>query len=176
MTRCPGTTLARPCRRIVFTFESCDQGWGGNESHGKYQGSYTWFEFGSERCNKTAGQDQPSFDVSDLATIYPEVQGTDELAHNHALLAPDHVEIQRNVKADREVKQHRVVWSRTDDIDPESDEAQQLAEIGRGKATGSGRLVRELKLGDIVTVWAKARFPGWVNHVHRAKVDVYWAV
>lgn len=58
----------------------------------------------------------------------------------------------------------------------ESPEVTALAEIGRGKATGDGEFVRNLKLGDIVTVWAKARFPGWVNYVDRVKVDVYWAI
>ena len=79
-----------------------------------------------------------------------------------------------------------MVWSYTDDIiyppSEESDEpvdirvVSELEECGRGKSTGDGEFVRNLKLGDIVTVWAKARFPGWTNHVERVKVDVYWAV
>lgn len=79
---------------------------------------------------------------------------------------------------DRTNKEHRVVWSYTDDI-PHSTLTQlglSLEERGRGKATGNGEFVRNLKLGDIVTVWAKARFPGWVNYVENVKVDVYWAV
>lgn len=87
---------------------------------------------------------------------------------------------------DRNMKEHHVVWSYTDDIIyPNSDDSDesidirvvsQLEDCGRGKATGDGEFVRNLKLGDIVTVWAKARFPGWANHVESVKVDVYWAV
>lgn len=39
-----------PCRKIVFTLKSHDQGWGGQrEQRGTYKGSYTWFEVGQER-------------------------------------------------------------------------------------------------------------------------------
>jgi hypothetical protein len=51
-----------------------------------------------------------------------------------------------------------------------------LEEQGRGRDTGTGEFVRNLKLGDVVTVWAKARFPQWVNVVEQVKIDVYWAV
>lgn len=51
-----------------------------------------------------------------------------------------------------------------------------LEKIGRGSETGNGEFVRNLRVGDVVTLWAKARFPGWVNMVQRAEIDVYWAV
>lgn len=53
---------------------------------------------------------------------------------------------------------------------------ERLAEEGRGRRTGDGRFVRSLQLGDVVTVWAKARFPHWANHVRKITVDVYFAV
>ena len=53
---------------------------------------------------------------------------------------------------------------------------ERLALEGRGRRTGDGAFVRSLQLGDVVTVWAKARFPHWVNHVARVTVDVYFAV
>ena len=59
----------------------------------------------------------------------------------------------------------------TDDWDEDS-----LEEEGRGPQTGNGEFVRSLKLGDIVSIWGKARFRGWVNHVQKVKVDLYWAV
>ena len=71
---------------------------------------------------------------------------------------------------------HTITWSWLDDIDPKSDEADDLVLFGRGKETGDGEFVRNLKVGDVITVWAKTRFPGWVNNVYSVKVDVYWAV
>lgn len=48
-----------PCRKIVFSFKSHDQGWGGTrEQKNTYKGSYTWFEAGKERL--TAFKDFPS--------------------------------------------------------------------------------------------------------------------
>lgn len=39
-----------PCRKIIFTLKSHDQGWGGQrDQRGTYKGSYTWFEVGQER-------------------------------------------------------------------------------------------------------------------------------
>ncbi len=78
--------------------------------------------------------------------------------------------------ADTDFHEHRVTWSWTDCVDPDSDEALELEKQGRGKATATGEFVRNLKLGDVVTVWAKSRFPGWVNYVKSVKVDVYWAM
>lgn len=96
----------------------------------------------------------------------------------HPLCADDNLKVQSNVTADRDWKTHRVVWSYTDDIDPERDveAAVKLEEQGRGKATGDGKFVRDLKLGDVVTLWGMARFGGWVNKVESAKIDVYYAV
>ena len=72
---------------------------------------------------------------------------------------------------------HRVEWRATDAIRPDLPEAVELLGAnGRGTGTGNGRFVRELKLGDVITVWAKARFPAWKNYVESVKVDVYWAL
>lgn len=42
---------AHPCRKIVFTLLSHDQGWGGGQSIGHYDGSYTWFDVGKEELS-----------------------------------------------------------------------------------------------------------------------------
>ncbi|KAF6792649.1 hypothetical protein CMUS01_16143, partial [Colletotrichum musicola] len=57
-----------------------------------------------------------------------------------------------------------------------SPEADRLVDFGRGRGTGTGRFVRSLKLGDVVTVWGKARFGGWTNNVEFVKVEIYWAI
>ena len=85
-------------------------------------------------------------------------------------------EIQRNKLATKDFQEHVVTWRWTDDIDPDSEEGQHLDDIGRGKESGTGEVVRSLKMGDVISVWGKARFAGWTNNIERVKVDVYWAV
>jgi hypothetical protein len=187
--------LAQPCRRIVFTIKSEDQGWGGDiDDHNTFKGSWTWFEAGLERWCKTSPahatppekqtqQDQQSQQLSlnldGLCTVFPEVKRERErYTFDHPLHPREDLKIQCNRTASSEPEVHRVVWSYNDDIDPTVDvkAAQELALKGRGIATGNGKFVRDLKLGDVVTVWAKARFGGWVNHVHFIKMDVYYAI
>ncbi|KAK4103349.1 hypothetical protein N658DRAFT_494680 [Parathielavia hyrcaniae] len=193
----PIPLLAHPCRRIVFTTRSHDQGWGGDHNdRGTYYGSWTWFEAGLERwCRQpnpaqtAAQQQQPSLKLDDLCTVLPEVvvterrpdsqsQSRDAYAYNHPLHPREDLKIQCNKTAEREPTVHRVAWSYADGIDPERDveAAERLAEQGRGKATGNARFVRDLRLGDVVTVWANARFGGWVNTVQSVKMVVYYAV
>ncbi|KAL2268843.1 hypothetical protein VTJ83DRAFT_3689 [Remersonia thermophila] len=183
----PTSLLAHPCRRLVFTFRSHDQGWGGDpDCRGTYRRSWTWFEVGLERWCKpnpeSAPQQQlPSLNVADLCTVIPQVQprpNGNGYRFGHPLLPAPHLKIQCNVTASDHEKEHRVVWSYTDEVDPERDveAAEALDEQGRGKATGDGKFVRDLKLGDVITVWSKARFPGWANHVQHVKLEVYYAV
>lgn len=40
-----------PCRKIVFTIKSRDQGWGGGASRGTYNNSFTWFDAGLEKVS-----------------------------------------------------------------------------------------------------------------------------
>ncbi|KAK4236019.1 hypothetical protein C8A03DRAFT_17285 [Achaetomium macrosporum] len=192
----PVSMLAHPCRRIVFTIRSHDQGWGGDyHQRHTYNDSWTWFEVGLERWCRTrpgspgaAGQQQaiqqhsrPSLQLEDLCTVLPEVEWNGEAedyVFNHPLFPREDLKIQCNRVADGDSRTHRIIWSYTDDVDPERDveAAARLNEQGRGSATGNGRFVRELKLGDVVTVWAKARFRGWANHVESVKLDVYYAI
>lgn len=42
----------RPCRKIVFTLTSHDQGWGGGPAaQGQYDGSFSWFDVGKEEMS-----------------------------------------------------------------------------------------------------------------------------
>lgn len=196
--------LANPCRRIVFTIVSHDQGWGGDPySRGTYRASWTWFEVGLERFDAGSGKkeehkeqgeakdrmgspttkeetepevQQRVFTKEKLRTVLPEVMGDGETLH-HPLHPVEELMIQRNVTADHDHREHHVVWSYDDGIDAGSPVAQEaLGAKGRGLGTGNGQFVRDLKLGDVVTVWAKARFPQWVNYVEEVKVDIYWAI
>jgi len=191
---CPISLLAHPCRRIIFTIRSHDQGFGGDlGAQGTHNSSWTWFEAGLERWCKTspaqtspAGpppqqEQHPSLTLDSLCTVYPEVKwdaAAENYAFEHPLHAREDLKVQCNVVAEREAQEYRVAWSYTDDVDPERDveAGVKLAQQGRGKATGNGKFVRDLRLGDVVTLWAKARFPSWANFIESAKVEVYYAV
>ncbi|EGX90207.1 hypothetical protein CCM_06626 [Cordyceps militaris CM01] len=81
----------------------------------------------------------------------------------------------RNKRAHRDWQDHVITWTCYDDVKSDSDAGQALEENGRGRETGDGEFVRSLKVGDVVTIWAKARFPGWTNNLRAASIDVYWA-
>lgn len=214
-----------PCRKIVFTIKSRDQGWGGPVGcRGTYKGSSTWFDVGLETVSATRGgrfiyspitqidraeqnihvepepsaQSQiPHFSIPDpaskskdseifcttrtitpvterrvAATEPPEVKAN--FRHN---LDPSLDCLQKNKTAVKTVIEHVITWSCTDDVmDPDSVDAKKLDELGRGRETANGEYVRGLKVGDVVTVWGKARYGGWVNYVEEVKIEVFWAV
>ncbi|RYP40585.1 hypothetical protein DL767_001585 [Monosporascus sp. MG133] len=182
----PVPSLEHPVRKVVFDIVSRDQGWGGErESHGTYNHSYTWFDAGLERFDPTIKYRQnPNYDERNIPTcairpLWPvsvrsEPDGPARY-HHDLLPSPEHC-IQHNKLAGRPFQHHHVEWKATDDIDPQSTAAEQLESAGRGRATGNGEFVRNLKLGDIITVWGRARFGRWSNNIERVEVKVYWAV
>ncbi|KAI5924496.1 hypothetical protein F4810DRAFT_663910 [Camillea tinctor] len=188
----PKDTLEHPCRKVVFDITSHDQGFGGEAAtRGTYNRSYTWFDAGLDRfdasnecpqdCKERTEPQRADHAAEMIPTcaIRPVWPPLNEAAtdYDHALHSPpDHV-IQRNKVAVKEWQDHHVEWSRADNIDPESTAGQDLETVhGRGAATGNGEFVRDLKVGDMVTVWGRARFGAWKNFVKTATVRVYWAV
>lgn len=171
-----------------------------------YKSSWTWFEAGLERFDSkqhceciaprtssfarlmTAGDKNcvsdlrynsstapaPDLPLCSLRSVIPQTEAGEkegERKYVHKLAANPQHEIQRNRLATREWQEKEIVWSWTDDLDEDA-----LDEEGRGRRTGNGEFVRSLKLGDIVSIWGKARFHGWMNNVQKVKIDVYWAV
>ncbi|KAL5611475.1 hypothetical protein BROUX41_000923 [Berkeleyomyces rouxiae] len=173
--------LLRPVRKIVFTICSHDQGWSSNyrEPENEYAGSYTWFEVGLERFAQ--GDDEQINDIHNLAdtrTVIPKALIDGDVTRldlgRHSI--PDDNLIQKNRHANRKTTEHCIEWRWDDDIEPDTKRATtELQQKGRGLTTGTGKFVRSLQAGDIITVWAKARFPGWRNEVESVAVDVYWA-
>ncbi|KAG5952893.1 hypothetical protein E4U57_005767 [Claviceps arundinis] len=100
----------------------------------------------------------------------------DMYGYVHPLNAPSEWLIQCNKTATGDWQEHTVTWSYLDDVNPNSDAGTALEDRGRGRSTGDGSLVRSLRMGDVITIWGKARFPGWVNSIEYVKVEVYWAV
>jgi hypothetical protein len=191
-----------PVRKIVFTIRSKDQGWGGRtEDANTYQGSFTWFDVGKERFEAIDTNERPALPVPPiilrqselgiggrrgsfpicciLRLVNPQVlsntTGTSTGMISHALL-PSETKLQSNITASSITKEHIITWAYNDNIVPESAEGDELEKQGRGRSSGNGEYVRNLKLGDVITVWGKARFPGWSNNIEEVKVDVYFAV
>lgn len=58
-TGSPDEFLEHPCRKIVFSMRSRDQGWSGDRAnHGTYKASWTWFDAGLERLDAVVGEDE----------------------------------------------------------------------------------------------------------------------
>lgn len=70
-----------------------------------------------------------------------------------------------------------VEWNYDDDVDFEDEVVvKKLYDVGRGEQMGNGEFVRNMRIGDVVIVWGKMRFGGWINNILLVKVEVYWLV
>ncbi|KAI1263866.1 hypothetical protein F5Y18DRAFT_118446 [Xylariaceae sp. FL1019] len=189
----PPSSLEHPFRKVVFDITSHDQGWSAEVAdHNTFRPAYTWFDAGVDRFDKShACSDSCEANASSstrkvpttcaIRPIWPMLEESEgsvnsEAGYHHELHAAGAHRIQCNRHADRNWQHHHVEWSSTDEIDPDSTAAVALVENGRGHATGDGSFVRNLKVGDMVTIWGRARYAGWVNHVQKIEVRVYWAL
>ncbi|KAI1427395.1 hypothetical protein F5Y12DRAFT_169990 [Xylaria sp. FL1777] len=187
----PPSTLDHPFRKIVFDIVSRDQGWSDAiDTHGTCRSSWTWFDAGIDRFDKAhtcSGENDERSETEGsnssekvpttcaIRPIWPPLKETSS-EYDHQLLPTADHRIQCNYVADHEWQHHRVEWSCTDNIDPTSNAGKELDSVGRGSATGDGTFLRSLKVGDMLTVWGRARFPGWMNSVQKVQVEVYWAL
>lgn len=195
-----------PFRKVVFTIKSKDQGWGSERRphHGLYEHSWSWFDVGLERLEainmdacisenhvpegfieqfRLESRDDtlqvPTSVCCDFRSVQPPVindpANPSSYKYDHPS-EPTGNRLQSNRTANREVKEHVIIWASDDCIEPLSSAGDRLEAEGRGRLTGDGKFVRGLKVGDIITVWARARFPGWQNLVEEVKIDVFWVV
>lgn len=105
-----------------------------------------------------------------------DAERTEPRLFSAAYLTEHRYEAQYNVQSQSQMTEHVFEWRWTDDTPAEGPGGDALAAVGRGRATGDGRFVRELRLGDCVSLWARARYPAWRNHVETASVEVYFAL
>ncbi|KAL7942564.1 hypothetical protein V8C42DRAFT_331361 [Trichoderma barbatum] len=179
------STHSNPVRKIVFRIRSHDQGWTTDDRPGPFIAAKTWFEAGIERfdaeheCERCT--DMRKLPLCKLRTVEPQMEGT--VSRNGVPgyrygISPwkGPREIQRNRMAFSEWTNYEVTWTCRDVVAPDSEEAQQAMEQGKGKMDGDGQFVRNLKLGDVITVWGRAMHRGWVNVVDTVEMDVYWAL
>ncbi|KAM0453069.1 hypothetical protein ACHAPV_009184 [Trichoderma viride] len=178
----PVPRITHPARKVVFSFRSQDQGWvtSSDDAQDPYSKSWTWFDAGLEKFDASGAEDGALPSVNSLRPLYPQLQQTSSnpVGYNyaHKLLHSPEWEIQRNKTAFGKWQDHSITWSYLDDIAPDSEGGQALVAKGRGRETGDGKFVRELQVGDVVTVWGRARFGGWANRIESVRIDVYWAV
>ncbi|KAK0475766.1 hypothetical protein IW261DRAFT_1340283 [Armillaria novae-zelandiae] len=174
-------------RSVKFVIESCDQGSGAPryaccfsyhffESHnypstGTYEGSWTWFEAAiirgdpwwiSEVLRMPVDLYREGLELPD--DVRSAAQATEVRSHEEEDDSRWHVGV--NVTAQGVYKEHTIVWPRTD----EGIKQRSM----KGLVGLSHEFVRLLKPGDRVALMAMAMFPGWVNKVKRASIDVYY--
>ncbi|KAI0397723.1 hypothetical protein F5Y17DRAFT_322100 [Xylariaceae sp. FL0594] len=186
--------LSHPFRKVVFDIVSRDQGYTWEpDTQQTFRSSWTWFDAGIDRFDKahTCSEQCPTPAESGegskrhaaprtcaIRPVWPPIveKAGNSYEYDHQLAAqPDH-KIQCNRTASSQLEHHHVEWSWTDDIEPQSSQSEELEAMGRGSLTGDGKFIRDLKVGDMVTIWMRARFPGWSNIVQKVEVRVYWAV
>lgn len=161
-----------PCRKIVFSILSHDQGGYPDGAPDSYHGSFTWFD--AEVIHKAH---EPSQRDGIHQRMNPIDMSPKHYAPNDPLLLPRDNALQRNRARRRSAKRHTVVWHHLDNTAADSPEAEDVdRDSGRGRDTLDGRQVREMELGDSIVVWARARFPGWKNYVDSLTVRVFWAI
>ncbi|KAL4784243.1 hypothetical protein BJX76DRAFT_327752 [Aspergillus varians] len=167
-----------PCRKIIFSIVSHDQGGysearvTGPDHPAVYDGTYTWFD--AEVIHNTH---EPSQRSAIDERMNPTDMRPKHFAPTDPLLLPRGNALQRNRARLHRAKRHTIVWHHLDNIAADSPEASDIdRDAGRGRDTLDGKQVREMELGDSIVVWARARFPGWVNYVDGLSVRVFWAV
>lgn len=162
---------AHPCRKIVFFIASHDQGWGGRQK-GSYESSNTWFD--AEILPSTL-EEWPENEVAATHSTSPPKKRYFNPGGAHLLSTEN--KLQSNKTAEKETQRYTITWHHLDNIDPTTPEAEEIERCqGRGRATLDGRRVRQIGLGDSVSVIARARFGGWTNHIDQLSVRVFWAV
>lgn len=195
-----------PCRKIVFNISSHDQGnsfslslcvlvflyhtlhhppgWGGHHEHrGTYRGSYTWFDVSVERPSSEmlSGMQVSTwpahvlFHESDSRLLHEAQLHFTRRDQEHPFLPPS-THLQRNITARSETQHHSVTWHYNDSMEENSPATEAADSRGQGWKSLDGTFVRSLRTGDCITLWSRARFPGWRSEVENATITVYWAV
>ncbi|KAM0263529.1 hypothetical protein ACHAQJ_001148 [Trichoderma viride] len=178
------STFSHPARKIVFRICSHDQGWTTDERPGPFIAAKTWFDAGIERfdaSHTSDDEDMGRLPAYKLGTIEPQAKPAEDIHGRFDYQFPytpwrGPYEIQRNRMASPEFTDYEVTWTCWDVVSPDSAEAQQLMEQGKGRMAGDGQFVRNLRLGDVVTVWGRVMHRGWANFVESVEINIYWAL
>ncbi|KAF2760369.1 hypothetical protein EJ05DRAFT_282582 [Pseudovirgaria hyperparasitica] len=75
--------------------------------------------------------------------------------------------VQNNLSATRSDVEHEITWEKGQEveiIDPSTNDFN-----GRGNGQGFFDILRE---GDRIALWARALYPGWINHIKEASIEI----
>lgn len=135
--------------------------------------SYTWFD---AMVLPSTQKEWPEDEVSATEST-SESNSRRSFDNGTPYFLPTGNKLQCNKTAEKKTQHHTITWHHEDAIDPASPEAEEIEQFeGRGRATLDGQRVRQMGLGDSISVIGRARFPGWTNHVKQLSVRVFWAV
>lgn len=140
-----------------------------------YHFSWTWFDTEVIRAAHTRNMYVNGIEQELLANEQGQ-RATHFGPHDEKLLPRDDKLVVNRARVG-EPHSTEITWHYLDNVEPDSPEADRIEHTcGRGRDTLDGRGVRQLEVGDSLALWARARFPGWTNHVHEASARVFWAV
>lgn len=160
---------------VKFNLKSCDQGWGGDPNNygtslflvtdslilwrslGTYNGSFTWFEAGIMRSVPDdsvppimLNQHVEDFDADAFSDSFAkEVVNPFEQGRRW--------ELQYNMQVSSTVREHEVVWMRSDIVD----DAAQASARAKGARTGRG-FISALAPGDRIVLMARAQVHSFI--------------
>lgn len=191
-----------PFRKVEFHIKSHDQGWCDytDPNWGPHDGSDTWFDAYveqpliqqpdmslrritselSEGVIPLEGFRWPNeyhtipslfSDSGDIAFACPAYHAqkdpwphTDKATH-----------LAHNLRADGTLQHHHITWDYLDDPDVLS--GADIGEDGNSlRPATKGSLVRDMRVGDTIALWARSRCWAWDNNVQRASITVSWAI
>lgn len=138
-------------RKVVFTFTAKDQGWSSYfGDHGTFENSWSWFDAAvrKKRTRLPMVNDQNELGDSE---DYPDGQAgfNQELARRANVKKIKRQHLQANVHAGRQFETYRVEL-----------EARQ-------------GILQDLEVGDELALLACASYPGWVNHIEGAGMEIW---
>jgi len=175
--------------KIVLTTRSHDQGWSDDsDTHGTYDHSWTWFDLIVRRYPSSVSSEAELralvSGIQDQDVIRDHIRNKTQDATRDEDRSPSEVVVHEdrvvtNVHALSETTEHRVVFVPAA-VDCEYIHLERQDD-GRGAQTivsvkGRKWLSDVLRPGHTIELHAKAAFPGWINHVESARVEVYVSV
>ncbi|KAG0700856.1 hypothetical protein DFH29DRAFT_807023, partial [Suillus ampliporus] len=165
-------TRAKPFRKIEFQLWSHGRGWLSEHCsrRGTYEGSYTWFDASVERLDRyfiSHGKHRVALFIALHCSRCTDA--------GHPFL-PSPTTLQKNIVASNQPTHHIVTWTDLDNVKEGSPEAIAAESRGQGWKSYDGSFIRDLQVGDCITLWTRAHFPGWIMKGVKAKITVYWAV
>lgn len=163
-------------RKVVFTFKSRDQGWSSYYAdHGTYENTWTWFDamVGFRTMGEGPESDSRRNREGALEENTPEEANNDQdngsdsnsdrddrpNPNQEDRPSPPRLQPQWNATAKQRLQDNR--------------HAGRVAESYRIELEAGQGILAELKEGWEIALWASAQFPGWVNNVEEASMELW---